>query len=259
MAVIQAFNRERAFLAEFDAANDANRRTNTYAQYLNSLFFPGIEMLGAIAMASVLWVGGRMLADDTLTIGTLVSSVFLLNLVFQPLQELSDLYGQVQSAGAAMEKITTVLDVEAGDPRRARLDRGAADRRRPAPRPRHVRVRQGAGAARDRHPCPGRRLPRARRRVGRRQVDDREARRALLRPGRAARSASTAATCASSSCARTAGSSASCSRTRSCSPGTIADNIRFARPEATDDEVADVATLGRHRPHRTPLRRGPAA
>ena len=63
-------------------------------------------------MVSVLWVGGRMLGDGALTIGTLVSSVFVLNLVFQPLQELSDLYGQVQSAGAAMEKITTVLDTE---------------------------------------------------------------------------------------------------------------------------------------------------
>jgi ATP-binding cassette subfamily B protein len=113
MAVIQAFNREQAFQAEFDSANDANRRTNTHAQYLNSLFFPGIEMLGAIAMVSVLWVGGRMITDHTLSIGTLVSAVFLLNLVFQPLQELSDLYGQVQSAGAAMQKITTVLDVEA--------------------------------------------------------------------------------------------------------------------------------------------------
>jgi ABC-type multidrug transport system fused ATPase/permease subunit len=112
MAVIQAFNRERAFLGEFDSANAANRRTNTHAQYLNSLFFPGIEFLGAIAMVSVLWVGGHMLANGTLTIGTLVSSVFVLNLVFQPLQELSDLYGQVQSAGAAMEKITTVLDIE---------------------------------------------------------------------------------------------------------------------------------------------------
>ena len=112
MAVIQAFNRERAFLSEFDQANDANRRTNTYAQYLNSLFFPGIELLGSVAMASVLWVGGRMLTDGSLSIGTLVASVFVLNLVFQPLQELSDLYGQVQSAGAAMEKITTVLDEE---------------------------------------------------------------------------------------------------------------------------------------------------
>ena len=109
MAVVQAFNRERAFLDEFDKANAANRSTNTHAQYLNSLFFPGIEFLGAIAMVSVLWVGGRMLANGSLSIGTLVASVFVLNLVFQPLQELSDLYGQVQSAGAAMEKITIVL------------------------------------------------------------------------------------------------------------------------------------------------------
>ena len=112
MAVIQAFNRERAFLAEFDRSNAANRATNTHAQFLNSLFFPGIELLGAVAMVAILWVGGRMISDGTLLIGTLVSAVFLLNLIFQPLQELSDLYGQVQSAGAAMEKISSVLDAE---------------------------------------------------------------------------------------------------------------------------------------------------
>src|SRR5947209_11324103 len=112
MAIIQAFNRERAFLDEFDRSNWANRQTNTHAQWLNSLFFPGIELLGGVAMVSVLWVGGHMLTGGTLTIGTLVSAVFLLNLVFQPLQELSDLYGQVQSAGAAMEKVSSVLDTE---------------------------------------------------------------------------------------------------------------------------------------------------
>ncbi len=110
VAIIQAFNQERTFLAEFDAANDANRRTNTYAQLLNSLFFPGIELLGAVAMAAVLWVGGRLIGDGDLTLGTLVSSVFVLNLLFQPLQVLSDQYSQVQSAGAAMEKISLVLD-----------------------------------------------------------------------------------------------------------------------------------------------------
>jgi ABC-type multidrug transport system fused ATPase/permease subunit len=112
MAVVQAFNRERAFQSDFDEANDANRRTNTRAQFLNSLFFPGIELFGILAISSVLLVGARLHDDGTLTVGTLISAVFLLNLVFQPLQELSDLYGQVQSAAAAMEKITSVLDAE---------------------------------------------------------------------------------------------------------------------------------------------------
>jgi ABC-type multidrug transport system fused ATPase/permease subunit len=53
-----------------------------------------------------------MITTGSLTIGTLTAAVFMLNLVFQPLQELSDLYGQLQSAGAAMEKISTVLDAE---------------------------------------------------------------------------------------------------------------------------------------------------
>ena len=112
MAVIQAFNRERAFQREFDDANDANRKTNTFAQFLNSLFFPGIEMFGIVAISAVLLVGARLHNEGTLTVGTLISAIFLLNLVFQPLQELSDLYGQLHSAAAAMEKITTVLDTE---------------------------------------------------------------------------------------------------------------------------------------------------
>jgi ABC-type multidrug transport system fused ATPase/permease subunit len=112
MAVVQAFNRERTFLAEFDESNMANLRTNQHAQWLNSLFFPAIEIFGMVAIAAVLLVGGRLHDEGTLTVGTLISAVFLLNLVFQPLQELSDLYGQVQSAGAAMEKISSVLDTE---------------------------------------------------------------------------------------------------------------------------------------------------
>jgi ATP-binding cassette subfamily B protein len=112
MAVIQAFNRERAFQREFDEANNANLRTNTFAQWLNSLFFPGIEVFGVVAIVAVLLVGGHLVDENSLSVGTLISAVFLLNLVFQPLQELSDLYGQVQSAGAAMEKISIVLDTE---------------------------------------------------------------------------------------------------------------------------------------------------
>ena len=112
MAVVQAFNRERRFQAEFDALNDANRAQSTYVQKIFSSFFPSIEFLGVLAMAAVLYVGSHLYQHDTLTIGTLITAIYLLQLVFQPLQELSDIYGQLQSAGAAMVKITSILDEE---------------------------------------------------------------------------------------------------------------------------------------------------
>ncbi len=112
MAVIQAFNRERAFQAEFDELNDVNRLANVRLQKLYSVFFPAIEFLGVIATAAVLFAGARMIDAGTLEIGTLIAAVGLLALVFQPLQELSELYGQVQAASAAMDKISSVLDAE---------------------------------------------------------------------------------------------------------------------------------------------------
>ena len=110
MAVVQAFNRERAFQAEFGELNEANRAANVDAQRLSAVFFPAVEFLGIASTALAILIGAHLVADDTLTIGTLIAFIGLLQLLFQPLQELSELYGQVQSAGAAMGKISTVLD-----------------------------------------------------------------------------------------------------------------------------------------------------
>jgi ABC-type multidrug transport system fused ATPase/permease subunit len=112
MAVVQAFNRERAFQREFEELNEANRVSNTYAQKLSSVFFPAIELLGVIAQVAVIYAGALMIDGGSLEIGTLIAGVGMLSLVFQPLQELSELYGQVQAATAAMGKISTVLDAE---------------------------------------------------------------------------------------------------------------------------------------------------
>ena len=112
MAIVQAFNRERRFQAEFDALNDANRAQATYVQKIFSVFFPSIEFLGALSTLSILYAGERLLAHHTITIGTLITALYLLQLVFQPLQELSDVYGQLQSGAAAMVKIATILDEE---------------------------------------------------------------------------------------------------------------------------------------------------
>jgi ABC-type multidrug transport system fused ATPase/permease subunit len=112
MAVVQAFNRERHFQAEFDALNEANRAQSTYVQKIFSRFFPSIEFLGVIATGTVVYFGSNLYENGTLTIGTLITATYILSLVFQPLQELSDVYGQLQSAGAAMVKIASILDEE---------------------------------------------------------------------------------------------------------------------------------------------------
>jgi ATP-binding cassette subfamily B protein len=112
MAVVQAFNRERRFQAEFDALNRANLEQHVKVQKIFSVFFPSIEFMGMIATGAVLYTGNHLLAQHTLTIGTLITALYLLQLVFQPLQELSDVYGQLQSGAAAMVKIATILDEE---------------------------------------------------------------------------------------------------------------------------------------------------
>ncbi len=113
MAVVQAYNREDAFRDEFLGLNRENERANRRAQNLSSVFFPAIEVCGVAASIAVLLLGARLHAGGSLQIGTLIAFMGLVQLVFQPLQELSELYGQVQSAAAAMDKITGVLDAEA--------------------------------------------------------------------------------------------------------------------------------------------------
>ncbi|MDQ5821929.1 MAG: ABC transporter ATP-binding protein/permease, partial [Actinomycetota bacterium] len=112
MAVIQAFNRERSFQKEFDELNVANRTANIRVQKLFSVFFPSIQLMGDIATAAILIVGAQLLAHGSIQIGALIASLFIMQLIFQPLQELSDVYGQLQAAAAAMVKISSVLDAE---------------------------------------------------------------------------------------------------------------------------------------------------
>jgi ABC-type multidrug transport system fused ATPase/permease subunit len=112
MAIVQAFNREQRFQAQFDELNAANRTQNVYTQKIFSIFFPSIEFLGMVATGAVLFAGSTLLSHHSITIGTLITALYLLQLVFQPLQELSDVYGQLQSGAAAMVKIAAILDEE---------------------------------------------------------------------------------------------------------------------------------------------------
>jgi len=106
---VQAFRRERATAARLAEANHAERAAHRRTIALASIFFPGIEFLGAAATVVVLGVGGRQVLGGDLEIGTLAAFLLYLRNLFDPVQQLSELYDTFQSATAGAERVGAVL------------------------------------------------------------------------------------------------------------------------------------------------------
>jgi ABC-type multidrug transport system fused ATPase/permease subunit len=109
---IQAFRHERATADRFAAATDDERRAHNRTIRLASLFFPGVEFAGTAASVVVLGVGGHQVLNGGLEIGTLAAFLLYLRSLFDPVQQLSELYDTFQSATAGAERVGAVLSVE---------------------------------------------------------------------------------------------------------------------------------------------------
>lgn len=110
--VSQSFRRERHNNERFDRLNRANFVTNRNAARLTSLLFPVVNLLGAMASAVVLYVGGRFVFRASLSIGDLVLFIALIDRFFDPIRDLSQQYNTMQAAMAAGERIFELLDTE---------------------------------------------------------------------------------------------------------------------------------------------------
>lgn len=108
--VIQAFGQENSSQERFNQINDANRMANINAMTLSFIFLPVIEFLGVLATAIVLWFGGQAVAAGEVTLGVLVAFLSYVTRFFQPLQELSRLYTTMQAAMAGGEQVLNLLD-----------------------------------------------------------------------------------------------------------------------------------------------------
>jgi ATP-binding cassette, subfamily B, bacterial len=109
---IQAFRRERATAARLAEANHDERVAHWRTISLASFFFPGIEFLGTAATVVVLGVGGRRVLTGDLEIGVLAAFLLYLRNLFDPVQQLSELYDSFQSATAGAERVGNVLAEE---------------------------------------------------------------------------------------------------------------------------------------------------
>ena len=108
--VTQSFGRERTNASRFQATNQANVAASVRAGAIVSGFIPVIDTISAIATASVIVVGGSLVVGGEVSTGVLVAFIALVARFFQPIQQLTRFYNQLQSTMAAGEKIFELMD-----------------------------------------------------------------------------------------------------------------------------------------------------
>ncbi|PHM08736.1 ABC transporter ATP-binding protein [Nostoc sp. 'Peltigera malacea cyanobiont' DB3992] len=106
----QAFNRVQMNIEEFDVLNAANRDANVEAVAITSAFLPSIDFLNTLATAGVLAYGGYLAVTGAATVGVVTSFLLYVQQFFRPIQILSQFYTQAQSAFAGLERIFLLLD-----------------------------------------------------------------------------------------------------------------------------------------------------
>jgi ATP-binding cassette, subfamily B, bacterial len=107
---VQAFRRERRNEEIFSELNRANAEANLRSSRLLAIYFPGVTLVGNLAIGVVLLYGGFRVIDHQMQVGVLVTFLLYLQRFFDPLIDLSQFYSSFQSAGAALEKISGVLE-----------------------------------------------------------------------------------------------------------------------------------------------------
>jgi ABC-type multidrug transport system fused ATPase/permease subunit len=109
---VQAFRRERRNDELHAALNEDNRRAQDRAFWLIAIFVPAITLTGNLVVVTVLGIGALRVLGGTLAVGTLVSFLLYLRRFFDPLQDVAMFYNSYQSANAALEKLSGLLEEE---------------------------------------------------------------------------------------------------------------------------------------------------
>lgn len=111
MRVIQSLAREKRNHSEFNELNAYNYETNQQASRIAALILPLVEVVAALAIAITVLYGGYLVSQGDLLVGTLVAFTLYINRFFDPIREISQQYTQLQRAGVAAERIFQILDM----------------------------------------------------------------------------------------------------------------------------------------------------
>jgi ATP-binding cassette subfamily B protein len=110
MWVVQSFVAERKTFEKFDMINRDLRNHYLKSVFYFAVFFPVVEILGAVSLALIIWYGGGEILKGALTFGALVAFIQYADRFFQPIRDLSEKYNILQQAMASSERIFRLLD-----------------------------------------------------------------------------------------------------------------------------------------------------
>ena len=110
--VIQAYAQEQNQIAKFNKSNRALFDSHEHSVRVSTWYFALVEFGGVLASALTIGIGGWLVHRGDVTLGTVVAFTLLLSSLFDPVQQLSQLYNTVQSAGAALNKLFAILDAK---------------------------------------------------------------------------------------------------------------------------------------------------
>jgi ATP-binding cassette subfamily B multidrug efflux pump len=110
MVVLQLFNRERRAYKKFDRINAQHMEAFKDAIWAYAIYYPLVEFLSTIAIASALWFGGLKVFVGAVTLGTITAFIQYAQRFFRPIQDLSEKYNILQSAMASAERVFKLLD-----------------------------------------------------------------------------------------------------------------------------------------------------
>ncbi len=110
MSIVQVFNRVEKNFQTFSNVNYEHTKAHVKTVFYFALFYPAIELVGAFAIALVIWRGGVFKVEGLTTFGALVAFIQYAQMFFRPISDLSEKYNILQQAMASSERIFNLLD-----------------------------------------------------------------------------------------------------------------------------------------------------
>jgi ATP-binding cassette subfamily B multidrug efflux pump len=110
ITIVQYFSKEERTTKDFEEINREHTDENKKSVFYYAVFFPVVELIGAVSAGLIIWYGGGQVVQNAVSVGVLISFIQFTEMFFRPIRDLSEKYNILQTAMASSERIFALLD-----------------------------------------------------------------------------------------------------------------------------------------------------